>query len=262
MVWPTAGGSYTDGSVWYLVDGNTTLEGLNAELAKIQLAVEEGDTLSFVAKRKGTEWYDFGVMPSVTVASASLRGTVDALSSNLPTNTGTSVTYQGNWKFGYFAKDSTTFNTYTYYDTRNGWITSGEDEIWGKNGGIYAKNNYLYGTTNNGVRVAIAYTVPKDGKIALTLGSFVNSIGEGITGYYGVFLDGKAVCGEGSITGDTSSAAWTAVNSSTTRREISADMRAAGTIEVKKGQTIYFVATFGAVNWAQFAALPNVIYLT
>ena len=64
MVWPTNDGSYQNGNDWRLITQNTTETMLNDSLAVLALQLEEGDVVSFVAKRH-EEWSGFGVTPFV-----------------------------------------------------------------------------------------------------------------------------------------------------------------------------------------------------
>ena len=63
MIWPTAGGSATDGSDWYTITKSTTKAELDAALKSLDaVSLNEGDAIYFCAKHKDS-WSGFATMP-------------------------------------------------------------------------------------------------------------------------------------------------------------------------------------------------------
>jgi hypothetical protein len=70
MIWPTKGGSVSNASSWYTVSTATTLDQINAELAKLgEITLNKGDKLYFASKQTDGGWSNFAVLPGVIEVS-------------------------------------------------------------------------------------------------------------------------------------------------------------------------------------------------
>lgn len=68
MVWPTKGGKYTDGGDWFYINQATQKGDLQTALNALELEVEEGDSVYFVAKRRNG-WSAYILVPSIAYSA-------------------------------------------------------------------------------------------------------------------------------------------------------------------------------------------------
>ena len=81
---------------------------------------------------------------------------------NLPTVSGSTVTYNNNWQMGYVYNGA--FSAYSYYD--NPFIQSGD--VWGTKGGLYhSYNTGRIAMAKDGYLSTIAFTMPFSGTVEL-----------------------------------------------------------------------------------------------
>lgn len=201
---------------------------------------------------------------AVNINGTDMNGTitgVESASSYRPTTSGTSVTYQGNWDYGYMKKTSylsLSFTPFDNYSTKHsGWLTDSSDNLWGGYGGVYATHEYRLAAQDN-YNTAIRYTVSEAGTLNITLGDFKAPTTANSEGYFAIFLNNKMIWpNSGSYYNNT--AKWYTITPSTTAGELQyAIANSLSNLSVSNGDHIYFVARKNS-EWCNMAITPCII---
>ncbi len=179
MIWPTAGGSYTNGSDWQLITPTISAEEIKSSIAgQLQhVAVTAGDEILFAA-RYISAWSNFAVHPSISIsqekASSFELNNESWPSYTPPTAEGASFNgsfdgFNGHWTMGYLPLAGG--STYTKYgamfnNLQSILMTNGDADAW-THGGMYMPTGRLALVPN--YATTITYHAPKDGNIDISL---------------------------------------------------------------------------------------------
>ncbi|MBQ8350927.1 MAG: right-handed parallel beta-helix repeat-containing protein [Clostridia bacterium] len=188
-----------------------------------------------------------------------------------PTLSGTTVTYKGNWDYGYMPTTSISYTPYNYYDTSSGWIVASGYELWDGTGasylpskrgrgGFYATHEYRMAAQRY-YNVALRYTAPQAGTINIALDSIIlpsDNFG-GDSSYFAIFKNNQMIWpGSGSYYTNTDQ--WYTVSKTTDITALKASIGNALTnISVAEGDEIYFVSRRNS-SWSSMAISPTVIW--
>ncbi|MBO5051408.1 MAG: right-handed parallel beta-helix repeat-containing protein [Clostridia bacterium] len=174
MIWPTAGGSYTDGSDWQLITTTSSVEEIKSSIAGQlrHLAVMTGDEILFVS-RYISGWSNLAIHPSVSIinekASSFELDNENWPSYTPPTATGASFNgsfdgFNGHWTMGYLPLAGGTYTKYgaMFNNLQSILMTNGDADAW-THGGMYMPTGRLALVAN--YATTITYHAPKNGNI-------------------------------------------------------------------------------------------------
>lgn len=183
----------------------------------------------------------------------------ESASAYRPLTSGTTVTYQGNWDYGYMPKSALSFTPYNNYSTKHGgWLTDSSDSLWGGYGGLFATNEYRVAPQSN-YHTAMRYTVRDTGTVHITLSDFKAPTNTNSEGYFAIFLNNRMIWpNSGSYYGDTSK--WYTITPSTAASDLQFSIASTlSNLSVTEGDYIYFI-TRQKSNWCNMAITPCIIH--
>ncbi len=195
MIYPTAGGDYTDGSDWKTISDSSTLSGLNAELQALgPITLNADDVLYFCAKTAGS-WSNFAAHPVVELCADSfvIGG------NNWPTYSGDTFTgFHGRYTVGYLGANGGTYTPYgkMYSDATIPLLHATSDTSAWVRGGIYLASH------NNGklalvpdYYTTITYHAPAPGTLSIDFNRLASgSDSESIYGCsFAIFKNGEQI---------------------------------------------------------------------